>query len=62
MGTISSKNQDSSSNGLRDAAGDGVFYVSLKMENPKIAGDLIPHVFGSLPIIGSWDSSKAVID
>ncbi|KAH7677926.1 6-phosphofructo-2-kinase [Dioscorea alata] len=60
MGTISSKNQDSSSNGLRHAAGDGVLYVSLKMENPKIASDLIPHVFGSLPIIGSWDSSKAL--
>ncbi|KAJ0979381.1 hypothetical protein J5N97_014855 [Dioscorea zingiberensis] len=60
MGTSSSRNQDSSSNGAKDDGGGGQLYVSLKMENFKITGDLIPHVFGSLPIIGSWDSSKAL--
>lgn len=45
---------------ILDHAG-GQFYVSLKMENIKLKGDLIPHVYGSVPLVGSWDSSKAVI-
>jgi len=63
MGTGSSKNTDSSSHGSEDREdhGGGQLYVSLKMENYKLKGELIPHVYGSVPLIGSWDSSKAVI-
>lgn len=57
MGTISSKSSDSSHGGRE---GGGQLYVSLKMENFRIRADLIPHVYGSVPIIGSWDSAKAV--
>ena len=28
-------------------------YVSLKMENARIIGDLVPHIYGSEPIICS---------
>lgn len=67
MGTGASMNhQDSSSDGSEEredeAGGGGQLYVSLKMENYyKLKGDLIPHVYGSLPLVGSWDSSKAVL-
>ncbi|KAK2988784.1 hypothetical protein RJ640_025943 [Escallonia rubra] len=64
MGTGSSRNPDSSSHGgedREDHAG-GQLYVSLKMENYKLKADLIPHVYGSVPIVGSWDSSKATLD
>ena len=45
-----------------EAQDGGQLYVSLKMDkNRNLAGELVPHVFGSLPLIGSWDSSKAVI-
>ncbi|RLN30511.1 6-phosphofructo-2-kinase/fructose-2,6-bisphosphatase [Panicum miliaceum] len=30
------------------------------MENARISGDLVPHVFGSEPIIGSWDPARAL--
>lgn len=40
--------------------GGGQLYVSLKMENYKLKGELIPHVYGSVPLVGSWDSSKAL--
>ena len=65
MGSGASRSPDSSSHGGEereeslDQAG-GQLYVSLKMENYKLKGDLIPHVHGSVPLIGSWDSSKAV--
>ncbi|KAG0478609.1 hypothetical protein HPP92_013328 [Vanilla planifolia] len=61
MGSGSSKDPTSSHDSL-DEAGDcgGQLYVSLKMENFKIRGELIPHVFGSVPIIGSWDPSRAL--
>ena len=65
MGTGASRNPDSSYHGGEereenlDQAG-GQLYVSLKMENYKLKGELIPHVYGSVPLIGSWDSSKAV--
>ncbi|KAL5202668.1 hypothetical protein ABZP36_013620 [Zizania latifolia] len=39
--------------------GGAQLYVSLKMENARISGDLVPHVYGSEPIIGSWDPSRA---
>ncbi|CBI15923.3 hypothetical protein AAG906_032828 [Vitis piasezkii] len=65
MGTSGSKNLDSGSHGGEereenlDQAG-GQLYVSLKMENYKLKGELIPHVYGSVPLVGSWDSSKAL--
>lgn len=40
--------------------GGAQLYVSLKMENARITGDLVPHVYGSEPIIGSWDPARAV--
>ncbi|KAG8496180.1 hypothetical protein CXB51_009167 [Gossypium anomalum] len=30
------------------------------MENYKKKGDLIPHIYGSVPLVGSWDSTKAL--
>ncbi|GMH12546.1 hypothetical protein Nepgr_014387 [Nepenthes gracilis] len=62
MGTGASKNSDSSSHGGEegeDNAG-GQLYISLKMENQNLQGELIPHVFGSASLVGSWDSSKAL--
>ncbi|XP_022847182.1 6-phosphofructo-2-kinase/fructose-2,6-bisphosphatase isoform X2 [Olea europaea var. sylvestris] len=61
MGTGASRNPDSSSHGSeeRDQAG-GQLYVSLRMENYKLNGDIIPHVYGSVPLVGSWDPSKAL--
>ena len=36
-------------------------YVSVKLESPRLAAlDLAPHLFGSHPVAGSWDPSKAV--
>ncbi|KAL7602621.1 6-phosphofructo-2-kinase/fructose-2,6-bisphosphatase isoform X1 [Lactuca sativa] len=55
MGTGSSINLDTSD----DHAG-GQLYVSLKMESYSPKGDLVPHVFGSAPLVGSWDPSKAL--
>lgn len=66
MGTGASKNSDEGSHGNEereenlDQAG-GQLYISLKMENFKLKGELIPHIYGSVPLVGSWDSSKAVI-
>ncbi|XP_016436957.1 6-phosphofructo-2-kinase/fructose-2,6-bisphosphatase isoform X2 [Nicotiana tabacum] len=60
MGTGSSKNPDTSSHGSKDDQGGGQLYVSLKMENFKLKGELVPHIYGSVPLIGSWDSSKAL--
>ncbi|KAK6122138.1 hypothetical protein DH2020_044117 [Rehmannia glutinosa] len=62
MGTGASKNPDSSSHGSeeREDQAGGQLYVSLKMENYKLKGELIPHVYGSVPLVGSWDSSKAL--
>lgn len=65
MGTGSSKNLASISDGgeNREDQGGSMLYVSLKIEDFKLKfkTDLIPHVFGSAPLAGSWDSSKAVI-
>ncbi|KAK6935702.1 6-phosphofructo-2-kinase [Dillenia turbinata] len=66
MGTGTSKNPDSSSHESEEREENldhcgGQLYVSLKMENnKKLKGELIPHVFGSVPLVGSWDSSKAL--
>ncbi|XP_020677543.1 6-phosphofructo-2-kinase/fructose-2,6-bisphosphatase [Dendrobium catenatum] len=43
-----------------DSDSGSQLYVSLKIENLKIRDDLIPHVFGSIPIVGSWDSSRSL--
>lgn len=67
MGTGESKITEGSSHGseLRgdeklDLAG-GQLYVSLKMEIFKLKADLVPHVYGSVPFVGSSDPSQAVI-
>ncbi|KAI3667764.1 hypothetical protein L6452_42833 [Arctium lappa] len=62
MGTGSSINLDTtSSHGVgEDHAGGGQLYVSLKMENYSPKGNLVPHVYGSVPLVGSWDASKAL--
>nr|DAD26279.1 TPA_asm: hypothetical protein HUJ06_027747 [Nelumbo nucifera] len=63
MGTGASKNPDSSHGGDRDDCLDhdgGQLYISLKMENFKLKGELIPHIYGSVPLVGSWDCSKAL--
>ncbi|XP_044478062.1 6-phosphofructo-2-kinase/fructose-2,6-bisphosphatase-like isoform X1 [Mangifera indica] len=66
MGTgVSKSTEDGGSHGgeareeMLDQAG-GQLYVSLKMENYKLKGELIPHVYGSDPLVGSWDASKAL--
>ncbi|XP_012471636.1 6-phosphofructo-2-kinase/fructose-2,6-bisphosphatase isoform X1 [Gossypium raimondii] len=65
MGTGTSRNADGGLHGGEereeslDQAG-GQLYVSLKMENYKKKGDLIPHIYGSVPLVGSWDSTKAL--
>ena len=58
MGSSASKNTEEEEDGSN--GGGGQLYVSLKMENSKVEGELTPHVYGSLPVIGSWDPSKAV--
>lgn len=58
MGSGASKNTEEDDDGSN--GGGGQLYVSLKMENSKVEGELTPHVYGSLPLIGSWDPSKAV--
>ncbi|XP_021746147.1 6-phosphofructo-2-kinase/fructose-2,6-bisphosphatase-like [Chenopodium quinoa] len=61
MGAGTSTNSDSCSHGGNDdQANGGQLYVSLKMENYILNGDLLPHIFGSAPLVGSWDSSKAL--
>ncbi|KAI6670935.1 hypothetical protein NL676_005820 [Syzygium grande] len=62
MGAGSSKNADGDggSHGGEERE-DQQLYVSLKMERYKLkGGELIPHVYGSVPLVGSWDSSKAL--
>ncbi|KAF8010599.1 hypothetical protein BT93_J1287 [Corymbia citriodora subsp. variegata] len=59
MGTGSSKNADGGLHGSEERE-DQQLYVSLKMEKYKLKGELIPHVYGSVPLVGSWDSSKAL--
>ncbi|TVU17411.1 hypothetical protein EJB05_33447, partial [Eragrostis curvula] len=74
MGTSGSKGSESAAAGLggdgssgEGGAGEAAWhggaqlYVSLKMANAQqISGDLVPHVCGSEPIIGSWDHSRAL--
>ncbi|XP_010487153.1 PREDICTED: 6-phosphofructo-2-kinase/fructose-2,6-bisphosphatase isoform X2 [Camelina sativa] len=58
MGSGASKNSEDDDDGSN--GGGGQLYVSLKMENSKVEGELTPHVYGSLSLIGSWDPSKAL--
>ncbi|XXG39735.1 hypothetical protein AAC387_Pa01g0616 [Persea americana] len=66
MGTTSSRNLDSAQGSedreesVENAGGGQQLFVSLKMENYKLIDNLIPHVYGSVPLVGSWDSSKAL--
>ncbi|CAJ2640318.1 unnamed protein product [Trifolium pratense] len=66
MGTgVSKEEADGGSEGTKDRLDDdhqagGQLYVSLKMENHKLTTHLVPHVYGSVPLVGSWDSSKAL--
>ncbi|XP_058751039.1 6-phosphofructo-2-kinase/fructose-2,6-bisphosphatase [Vicia villosa] len=65
MGTASSTQTDGGSDGTVDRLDDDdqsgrQLYVSLKMENRKLTAHLVPHVYGSLPLVGSWESSKAL--
>ncbi|XP_057820150.1 6-phosphofructo-2-kinase/fructose-2,6-bisphosphatase isoform X3 [Cryptomeria japonica] len=38
----------------------GQLYVSLQMDCIKHNRELVPHVYGSVPLIGLWDPSKAL--
>ncbi|XP_038713533.1 6-phosphofructo-2-kinase/fructose-2,6-bisphosphatase-like isoform X2 [Tripterygium wilfordii] len=63
MGTGASKNMEDGTNDSEEREeghSGGQLYVSLKMENYRLKGELLPHVYGSVPLIGSWDSSKAL--
>ncbi|CAH8391644.1 unnamed protein product [Eruca vesicaria subsp. sativa] len=58
MGSGASKNSEDEEDGSN--GGGGQLYVSLKMENSKVEGELTPHVYGSEPLVGSWDPSNAL--
>uniref|UniRef100_I1PAC3 CBM20 domain-containing protein n=1 Tax=Oryza glaberrima TaxID=4538 RepID=I1PAC3_ORYGL len=46
-----------SSGGMSDQ-----LFVSIKLECPRLAEmGLVPHVFGSHPVVGAWDPSKALL-
>lgn len=66
MGSVGSKGvHNSSQNGNAEDGNENVgtqLYVSLKMEvdNCKRLGGLVPHVYGSGHMVGSWDPSKAL--
>jgi len=61
MGSSSSKTGSiSDAAGSSDDGGGGQLYVSLKLRNVNLKTDLVPHVYGSVPLIGSWDSVKAI--
>ncbi|KAF2616376.1 hypothetical protein F2Q68_00042703 [Brassica cretica] len=59
MGSSASKNTEGEEDGS-NGGGGGQLYVSLKMENSKVEGELTPHVYGSVPLVGSWDPSNAL--
>ncbi|KAI4382443.1 hypothetical protein MLD38_008407 [Melastoma candidum] len=65
MGTGYSRNaeEEEVAEGREDNSGGQQLYVSLRMEKypPKLKSELlVPHVYGSLPLIGSWDPSKSL--
>ncbi|XP_071721282.1 6-phosphofructo-2-kinase/fructose-2,6-bisphosphatase-like isoform X2 [Rutidosis leptorrhynchoides] len=57
MGSGSSINLNTTGD---DNHGGGQLYVCLKMEDYSPTGDLVPHLYGSVPLVGSWDPSKAL--
>ncbi|KAL0723788.1 hypothetical protein Bca4012_038387 [Brassica carinata] len=59
MGSGASKTTEEEDDGS-NGGGGGQLYVSLKMENSKVQGKLTPHIYGFVPMIGSWDPSKAL--
>lgn len=66
MGSVGSKAGGAKSEengGVAEVQGSQL-YVSLKMQvelsSCKRLGDVIPHVYGSAHMVGSWDPSKAV--
>lgn len=67
MGSVGSKEVNSASqNGNTDEEGNesvgSQLYVSLKMQvdSCKRLGEVVPHVYGSAHMVGSWDPSKAL--
>ncbi|KAH7420645.1 hypothetical protein KP509_13G015600 [Ceratopteris richardii] len=69
MGSVGSKaggTKNEESGDVDDGSVQGSqLYVSLKMEvdpnSYKRLGDLVPHVYGSAHMVGSWDPSKAIV-
>ncbi|KAM7257186.1 hypothetical protein ACFE04_012927 [Oxalis oulophora] len=60
MGTGTSRHSGEGGSSHGGEEGGGQLYVSLKMENYKLKGELFPHVYGSVPLVGSWDTSRAL--
>ncbi|GAB2223296.1 hypothetical protein Drorol1_Dr00017436 [Drosera rotundifolia] len=60
IGVAVREEDDDGVGGGGGGGGGGQLYVSLKMENHRIDRELVPHIFGSAPLVGSWDSSKAL--
>ncbi|EPS65373.1 hypothetical protein M569_09404 [Genlisea aurea] len=55
MGTAASRN----SHGEEEIEDGGQLYVSLKIENCRLSGELVPHIYGSASLVGAWDPSRA---
>ncbi|MED6123640.1 hypothetical protein PIB30_051051 [Stylosanthes scabra] len=55
--------ENNNDNSIEEKQGS-LLYVSIKMENTTSSnnnnGDLFPHVYGSFPLVSSWDPSKAL--
>lgn len=63
MGSGNSKSISSDGTGeggYSSGGGGGQLYVSVKLESFNLKPLLVPHVYGSVPVIGSWESSQAV--
>ena len=57
----SSHSASVNANGTENSGGQ--LFVVLKLEKPDgqpMPLDAVPHVAGSMPIVGMWDSAKAV--
>lgn len=60
MGTSSCNTGSTSDAADLGDAGGGQLYVSFKLRSVNLNTDLVPYVYGSVPLIGSWDPSKAI--
>ncbi|KMZ63817.1 6-phosphofructo-2-kinase [Zostera marina] len=63
MGSGNSKSISSDGTGeggYSSGGGGGQLYVSVKLESFNLKPLLVPHVYGSVPVIGSWESSQAL--